>query len=119
MNIIKLFEEFVNVNESYEVDINQLKLIFADFLDDGATIYSRRDSLTNLYSITIEQPIKVDYADISNHIQYVEKLKEMYLDIQTCINRVKDEFPNVSVMVHNRGTINSRNLAKIIVNIEW
>lgn len=102
-------------NESSESDwlaqSKQIRLIFADFIDAGAEVDC--DYGHNEIAIGIDIPIMeytysnsgkktpnyVAYTDIQEYIDYSKKLNEFYLDVQVCINRVMDEFPDLSIKI--------------------
>jgi hypothetical protein len=101
-------------NESSESDwlakSKQIRLIFADFIDAGAEIednYEHKElgiaidiPIMDYYSSSAKKiPSYVAYTDIQEYIDYSKKLNEFYLDVQVCINRVKDEFPDISIKI--------------------
>jgi len=85
-------------NESKDgLDIEYLNLIFSDFIDDdGAQVDSSHSK--KVWAIFIREPkLYKEYNSIEENIKAIEEFKEYFLDIKTCIDRVKDEYPNVFI----------------------
>ena len=67
-------------------------MIFADFIDNGAKTEHSKDG----YEIYIMEE-EGSYNNIDNYVEYTKALNEMALDMKTCIDRVKDEYPDIKV----------------------
>lgn len=82
-----------------QIEPEYFNLVFADFIDDGAEVESNttEDHIGDYWEIIIKEPVLRGSRDIDNHIKTIEKLNELYLDVKSCINKVKDEFPNINV----------------------
>ena len=83
------------------LDPEYFNMVFADFIDQGAEIdfYGKdEDDMENCYwKISIKEPEVKGSRNIDNHIKTIEKLNELYLDVKSCINKVKDEYPHIDV----------------------
>lgn len=72
-------------------------LVFADFIDDGAVIGTDSDKVSNYWEISIKEPEIENSRDINSKIESINDLKEFYLEIKSCIDRIKDEYRNVLI----------------------
>jgi hypothetical protein len=90
------------------LDPEYFNMVFVDFIDAGSEtdFYGKdEDDMDNSYwEIFIKEPEVGAYSaplrgsrDIDNHIKTIEKLNELYLDVKSCINKVKDEYPHINV----------------------
>ena len=75
-----------------DLDEQYLNIIFADFKDIGAT----SNFMDNRYEIKIWAE-EVSYGNLEKYIEYTNALNEQALDMKTCIDRVKDEYPTIRV----------------------
>ncbi len=69
-----------------------MDMIFVDFIDNGA----ETEHGDNTYQITIVTD-DASYSNIDEYVEYTKKLNETALDIKTCVDRVKDEYPTTRV----------------------
>lgn len=80
------------------LDSEYFNMFFADFIDNGSeTDWSEKDGFVDVWEIFIKEPEVKGSRDIDNHIKTIEKLNELYLDVKSCINKVKDEYPHINV----------------------
>ena len=80
-----------------KIDSNYLNLVFAEFIDDGADVFFT----DNIWEIYITEPKISCYitsvSDIDEYLDLINNLNETYLDIKSCINKIKDEMPNIKI----------------------
>jgi hypothetical protein len=82
------------------IDPEYFNLVFADFIDEGAEAdwNEKEDVYEPYWEIFIEEKPKIRGSrDIDKHIEDISKLSELYLDIKSCINKVKDEYTHINV----------------------
>jgi len=89
-----------NESNSQGLDIQYLKFIFSEFLDEGAEGFNRDgdvDEIEDYYEIFIKEPI---LKKTSMFDYYEENIKEVYNfsnNLKSCINRVKEEYPDIKI----------------------
>ena len=83
------------------LDPEYFNMVFADFIDVGSEtdFYGKdeNDMYNSYWEIFIKEPEVRGSRDIDNHIKTIEKLNELYLDVKSCINKLKDEYPHINV----------------------
>jgi hypothetical protein len=79
------------------IDPEYFNLVFAEFIDEGATFESSVGDDQDYWEIFIEEPKIGGVLDIDKYLESIDILKEKYLDIKSCINKIKDEYPNIDV----------------------
>ena len=120
-----------------------VKLVFADFIDDGDE-FEFEDGVSNIkYGdglpfaacyISVEIPtlhkpnLKMDgysvgsaKGDVKKFIENTEEVLEIYKEIETCINRVNDKYPDIRHEI-TKETIEmyrDKVLSHINILIEW
>lgn len=104
MKYLKKYKILESKNGNKPIDPEYFNLVFADFIDEGATVeFDEGDDPSfpkewvPYYDIFIEEPIIEDGGDIDKYIKSIDILKEKCLDIKSCINKIKDEFPNIDI----------------------
>lgn len=91
MRYIKKYNE--NAGDEPKIDIQYMNNIFAEFIDNGAN----SSFIDGVYIISniIEPKLRLNF-NLDDRIQSINQLSEFYSEIKTCINRIKDEYPNIS-----------------------
>lgn len=95
MNHIRKFNE-----NNKKMDFNYINMIFIDFIDKGA----KSEINDNEYYIYIDEPMISPSYYIDSHLEKIEKLHNFYLEINSCINKVKEEYPDIDINFHIRET---------------
>jgi 6-phosphogluconate dehydrogenase len=82
-----------------EIDPEYFSLVFAEFIDEGATVdfNTTEDHIEDYWGISIRENKLGGYMDIDKYIESIDKIKELYLDIKSCINKIKDDYPNIEI----------------------
>ena len=114
------YEKVAEITELTESVKKYATFVFADFLDDVAEI---SDPFITRYipcgkfeiDIWIKSP---DGCEMSDYIKYADNLKETLLDIESCLNKMKDEYE--VYLVTNVSLINDKiNINFVIQKFEW
>jgi hypothetical protein len=104
-------------------------LVFADYIDEGATSnltlariqnsHTMRHISTNRYVINIDLNKLVkrkDYlgratlapmGNLDQLVNYTNEINELVLDIQTCFNKIKSEYPTIKSFISNSMQVQS------------
>ena len=89
-----------NESNSNELDIQYLKFIFSELLDEGAEGFNRdgdTDEIEDYYEIFIEEPSIVASNDFDSYERNIKKLYDFSNEIKSCIERVKDAYPDIKI----------------------
>ncbi len=116
-------------NESIIINKNYFNLVFADFIDDGSDVdfgNHTEPGSTEYWEINIDEPILDTFynRDIDYHLESINAIRELNLDIKSCIDKVKDEYPNLKVFFSIRDTGENNSFVNtikrfIIIRFEW
>ena len=95
-------------------------LVFADYIDEGATSnltlariqnsHTMRHISTNRYVINIDLNKLVkrkDYRNLDQLVNYTNEINELVLDIQSCFNKIKSEYPTIKSFISNSMQVQS------------
>jgi hypothetical protein len=89
-----------NESNSNGLDIQYLKFIFSEFLDEGAEGFNRdgdKDEIEDYYEIFIKEPNIITSKDFDSYEKNIKKLYDFSNDIKSCIERVKDAYPDIKI----------------------
>ena len=89
-----------NESNSNGLDIQYLKFIFSEFLDEGAEGFNRdgdTDEIEDYYEIFIKEPSIVASNDFDSYEKNIKKLYDFSNGIKSCIERVKDTYPDIKI----------------------
>lgn len=120
MKYLKKYKILESKNGNKPIDPEYFNLVFADFIDEGATVeFDEGDDPSfpkewvPYYDIFIEEPIIKD-VDIDKYIKSIDILNNFLLDIKSCINKIKDEFPNIDIDfdIESSGEIGLNNMKR-------
>jgi hypothetical protein len=87
-------------------------LVFADYIDEGATsnLTHVRHISTDRYVINIDLNKLVkrkDYRNLDQLVNYTNEINELVLDIQSCFNKIKSEYPTIKSFISNSMQVQS------------
>lgn len=91
------------VEEFKSLDIDYIKLIFGEFYDDGAKFNNYENDDQEHVKITIDDIDLNTGQSPESFADFHEQKKSFFLDIKVCVDRLKDEYPKVKVMLHEIG----------------
>lgn len=84
-------------------------LVFADYIDEGATskltpvkvqTSEGHSFTTNRYLIDIDlTKLSSRYRNIDQLVKYTNEINEFVLDIQSCTNKIKSEYPDIKTFI--------------------
>jgi hypothetical protein len=102
MKHLKKYNE--SIDESISEYINEC---FVEFFDDDKYETESESDYEDRYCLMINLPKKksgrrinlFDMVSIDDCIKWASEMNELYLDIKTGINRVKDRYPNINVKI--------------------
>ncbi len=95
MKHINSINEFFYRGE--KIDKDYIRSVFSEFIDNDAIIELTDDPRDDDYvcEVTIPIPKLGDVRDIDKIIDHSQICTDIFLNIKSCINRVKDEFPHI------------------------
>lgn len=87
-------------NESIkeDIDIDYIKSVFVDFIEDGATIIGLKTCEITIKIPEISSRERFS-STIESFIDYSDRWTNTLRDIQSCIKRVIDEYPDMNYKV--------------------
>ena len=140
MKHLKKYNESVD-KSLYNSEVSDyIKLVFADFIDDGSEFEFEEGSSSvslapfaecyiNIDIPTLHKPNpKMDgystggaYGEVSEFIENAEKVLDIYKDIETCINRIKDKYPDIRHRIEKEADeiYQDKLLSYANIHIEW
>ena len=81
-----------------ELDKDYLNMIFCDFIDNKAKV-----TITELYYIIeMDEPVMKESNNFDSKCNQVYELGELYLDLKSCISKIKDDYPDISIFYNSR-----------------
>jgi len=82
-----------------QIDPEYFNLVFADFIDEGATVEfdTTEDHIEDYWEIFIDEPMIRSIRNIDEYLKEIDILNEKYLDIKSCINKIKDDYPHIDI----------------------
>ena len=89
-----------NESNSNGLDIQYLKFIFSEFLDEGAEGFNRdgdTDEIEDYYEIFIKEPMLKRTSMFDYYEENIKEVYEFLNNLKSCIDRVKDEYPDIKV----------------------
>lgn len=79
------------------LDKEYMNSIFIDFIDDNVAEILEQDSEYE-YEIRIDDILHISYTrDIEKFVESTENLNKFALELKSCVDRVKDEYPDIEV----------------------
>ena len=77
------------------IDYEYMNVIFANFIDKGAqSDYNAVKATEYMIEMDSETPCN---NNIDGYLEYNKKVQEELLEIKSCIDKVKDEYPTIKV----------------------
>jgi len=89
-----------NESNSNELDIQYLKFIFSEFLDEGAEGFNRdgeSDEIEDYYEIFIKEPVLKRTTMFDYYDENIKELYDFSNNLKSCIDKVKEEYPDIKI----------------------
>lgn len=89
-----------NESNSNDLDIQYLKFIFSEFLDDGAEGFNRdgdTDEIEDYYEIFIKEPSLKRTSMFEHYEENIKEIHDFSNNLKSCIGKVKEEYPDIKV----------------------
>ncbi len=80
-------------------DKEYTELVFIDFIESGSEINLEETNYGQSLWVFIPRITKVDKNKIENHLENIEKNKEILLDLQSCFDKLKDDHKNITMYI--------------------
>ncbi len=97
MKHINSINEFFYRGE--KIDKDYIKSVFIDFIENGANMDNTDDPRDDDYVCEVNIPVPQLHTsqrdDIDKMIKHHEEYVTMLMDIKSCLEKVKDEFPEI------------------------
>ena len=100
-----------NESNSQGLDIQYLKFIFSDFLDEGAYFFVLgaegfnrdgqelldTDEIEEYYEIFIKEPMLKRTSMFDYYENNIKEIHDFSNNLKSCIDKVKDEYPDIKI----------------------